>query len=81
MVYAMLLYTTMALIRCVCVCVCVCVSIVECFMCFRVIDLGVMAPCDKILKEAIKQKAGALYSLDRILSIWDADRTCFKEFN
>lgn len=29
-----------------------------CLLSFRVIDLGVMVPCDKILREAITHKAG-----------------------
>lgn len=33
------------------------------------IDLGVMVPCDKILKEAIIHNAGALYVLDRLGSL------------
>lgn len=33
---------------CVFVCLCVC----------RVIDLGVMIPCDRILREAVQNKAG-----------------------
>lgn len=34
------------------------------FLFFRVIDLGVMVPCDKILKEAIVHNAGTLFVLD-----------------
>ena len=33
---------------------------------FRVIDLGVMTPCDKILKSAIEEKAG-FYMITSIL--------------
>ncbi len=47
-----------------------------CFLSFRVIDLGVMVPCDKILREAVSQKAGTVYSLDCMLSVWDADDEC-----
>lgn len=31
---------------------------------FRVIDLGVMTPCEKIIKTAIDEKAGRLLCLD-----------------
>jgi len=30
----------------------------KCFPATRVVDLGVMTPCDKILKSAIEEKAG-----------------------
>lgn len=48
------------------VAVCVTVSGVDLggLMSFRVIDLGVMVPCDKILREAITQKAGTHFTLD-----------------
>lgn len=39
------------------------VYLVYLFLSFRVIDLGVMVPCEKILREAIRQKAGILDSL------------------
>lgn len=39
------------------------------FLFFRVIDLGVMVPCDKILKEAIVHNAGALFVLDSVQSL------------
>jgi len=32
---------------------------------YRVIDLGVMCPCDKILENAIKEKAGNIKSLEK----------------
>lgn len=31
-----------------------------CLFSFRVIDLGVMVPCDQILREAVTQKAGTV---------------------
>lgn len=36
---------------------------------FRVIDLGVMVPCDQILRGAIAHKAGTVYHLDFTLSV------------
>ena len=42
---------------CACVHVCVC-SFVMVNIIYRVIDLGVMTPCDKILDTALDEKAG-----------------------
>lgn len=49
-----------ALIVCVCVSYGSRVSVLRFryVLSFRVIDLGVMVPCDKILREAITRKAG-----------------------
>ena len=46
---------------CLCVCLCACVSVCSFVMVniiYRVIDLGVMTPCDKILDTALDEKAG-----------------------